>query len=465
MLSLGLVLGLALVASEAGASTYRVYTSSAASSMTVNASDGQCTLAEAVLHVNGANNNVTYCDDFAPGSAEHRIELLQAANRPYATNHFQITTLTITSSKRVSIPGLGAFIDSTGRYSAFVIGTKDAPQPQPTVFFERLTLTNTAGSAGGRLVENYGTLQLYAVTITKGDATGSHHSTGRGGGIFNAGTIGFAENSVISNNKARRGGGLYNDSGVVNQLAVVISGNVATLAGGGIYNMSTSPGPELPTNGRIVTFGLRLEGNSARTGGGVFNRGLVELTGSTVTGNFTAGTLDSGETCLVSVGVDQPPGTISCNDSGGGVLSVHQPGGAVTRFQLSEGSLSNNTASSRGGGVYAAGVLEMGGNHVDGNRAQNGAALYVVGPADGTQQYCNIYGNNLVGTATINGNTATSSSGYSIVAGGSLDMRTCTFPGLVPPAPPPAYLTATGNSTPRVCKPGTVDLVNSRCPQ
>jgi hypothetical protein len=460
---IGIALGLGLVSvSEARASTYRVYTSSAASAMTVNANDGQCSLAEAVLHVNGTNNNVKYCDDFAVGSAEHRIELLQATNQPYSTNHYKITSLTITSSKRVSISGFGAFIDSTS-FSGFVIGVKGAPMPQSTtVFFERMTLTNTAGSSGGRLLENYGTLQFYGVTITKGDVTGSQHQTGRGGGIFNAGTISFAENSLITENKAKRGGGIYNDAGVINELGINISKNTATMAGGGIYNISTTPAPGPATNGTINTAVLSLTENSAPTGGGIFNRGVINLNQSVITGNYTVGT-GSQETCPVSNGFTLPPGTTSCDGSGGGVVSAHQSG-AETRFMLLEGTLSNNTASVRGGAVLCSGVLELGGNTMNNNAAQNGAAIYVVGPTDGTGEYCHVFGDdgNHVGPATINGNTA--SAGYSIVSGGSPTMRKCIFGGLSGPGQP-GFLTATGNSSPNFCKPGTVDPDSSRCPQ
>jgi predicted outer membrane repeat protein len=432
--ALGLVLGLTLLVSEAGAATYRVYTNTAASSMNVNANDGQCSLAEAVLHVNGQNGNTTYCTNAAPGSPEHRIELLQSPNRPYATNHFQITSLTITTTTRVSISGFGAFIDSARIppafvYSAFVIGARGAPPSQrPTVFFERVTLTNISGSSGGRLVENFGTLQLYGVTITKGDATGSQHTTGRGGGIFNAGTISLAQNSLISENKARQGGGVYNDAGIISDLAVNISKNTATMAGGGIYNISTSPGPDGPTNGTINAVALSLTENSAPAGGGVFNRGEINLRSSSIRGNYTSGT-GSDETCLVSNGIMQPPGTTSCDGSGGGVLSAHQSG-AATRFQLVEGSdFSNNTASLRGGAVFCTGVLELGGMTMNGNRAQTGAAIYAVGPTDGTGEYCNVLaddGHN-VGPTTINGNIA--SAGYSIVSGGSPTMRRCFLGG------------------------------------
>jgi predicted outer membrane repeat protein len=467
----GIALGLALMSvSEARAATYRVYTNSAASSMSVNANDGQCSLAEAVLHVNGQNGNTTYCTNAAPGSSEHRIELLQSPNRPYATNHFQITSLTITTTTRVSIAGFGAFIDSSKpssgfTYSAFVIGARGAPPSQwPTVFFERVTLTNISGSNGGRLVENFGTLQLYGVSITKGDATGSHHTTGRGGGIFNAGTISVAQNSLITGNKARKGGGIYNDAGNINELAVTISDNTATLAGGGIYNISTNSKNTGWTNGRIVTNGATIQNNKARAGGGIFNRGLVELLeGSSITGNSTTTTGSSEETCT---------GSASCDGLGGGVLSVHisatatTPSGSDTRFQLRGSTISNNTASTRGGAIYSVGVLELAGNSINGNTAPTGAAFYVTAPTDGSQQYCNIYGDIGVGPTTINSNWATASGGYSIVAGGpggASDFRACSFKGLPTPGQP-TYMTAAGNSSPNFCAAAAVDG-SYRCPQ
>src|SRR5687767_4174971 len=86
----GIVLSLSLSVSAAHASTYRVYTSST-SAMSLNANDGYCSLAEAVQQVNGTG--VYNCQDFAPGSTQHRIELLQTAGKPYSSHHYNITTL------------------------------------------------------------------------------------------------------------------------------------------------------------------------------------------------------------------------------------------------------------------------------------------------------------------------------------------------------------------------------------
>ena len=453
ILGLGIALGLGLVSvSEASASTYHVYTESAASSMTLDANDAFCTLAEAVQHASG---NTRYnCTDHAPSSTEQRIELKVSPNKPFSTNHFKITSLTLNrQGVRIRIFGSGAFIDSTATYSAFVIPFKSI------AFFERVTLTNVAGSAGGRLVENFGELGLYGVTITKGNVTGSQHTTGHGGGIFNRNTQGYpavisvAQNSLITGNEARKGGGIYNDSGIIKELKVTISNNKATLAGGGIYNFSSTPAGQDWTNGKIVSAQTLVQGNSARAGGGVFNRGLVELLeGSSITGNFTTTTGNSGETCT---------GSNSCDGLGGGVLSAHLSSGSLTRFQLRKSAFSNNTASARGGAVYSVGILELAANTMNDNKAPDGAAIYVASPTDGSQQYCNVYGNSTYGVATIKGNIA-NSGGYSIVSGGpgsASDFRECTFGGR------PTYMTATGNSSP-ACNSAAVDSdPNFACPQ
>ena len=482
----GVALGLGLVtASQANASTYRVYTASAASSMVLNANDGFCSLAEAVEHAKG--NTIYGCTDFDPALSEQRIELVESANKPFATNHFKITSLTLQRQGiRIRIFGSGGFIDSTAPASAFVIPFKSI------AFFDRVTLTNTAGSAGGRLVENYGELGFYGTTFTKGDVTGPQNPTGRGGAIFNGNTqgmfpgdISFAENSFITGNKAKKGGGIYNDFGQINELFVTISNNSATggggglynngglitsaaitltnntaAAGGGIYNFSTDTGQETPTtNGVILIDSANVQGNSARAGGGVFNRGLVEFyDGSVVKGNFTTTTGTSGETCTFAASNNTLPGVFaSCDGSGGGILSVHANNGSVTRFELKNSVLSNNTAVAKGGAVYSVGVLEMAGNTINNNIAADGAVVYAVGPLDGKQQYCNFYGGNGVDNNRfiLECNKTTPAGGYSIVAGGSQGMFKCIFNN--------GFLTSGGQISPR-CQTNAFDAANFPCP-
>jgi hypothetical protein len=475
LIGVGVALGMTLASiSEARAALYQVDTGTAATSMTV-ANDGKCTLVEAVMHVNGKNNGVTYCNNLDTQLQEHRIELVQAANKPYSTNHFKITKLAITTNVRVSIKGYGgAVIDSNfgnNIFSAFVIGVKGGAVNQATVFFDRVTLTNTALSNGGRLVENYGTLQFYGSSFLNGDVSGSRHASGRGGAIYNAGLISFAEGSVLKGNKAKKGGAIYNDAGLINELAVTITENSATQAGGGIYNTTSITSlVALEDNGVILTYGASITKNKAAAGGGVFNRGRVELYQSILSDNQAIGG-SSGEDCAL--------GQV-CDGIGGGALSMHIVNGPETRFNLSVGSdLSRNTATGVGGAVYSVGTVDLGGMTSSSNRATNGAFLYYVHSGDTGQSYCNIGASapdGAYGPTSITNNTATLASGYSIVAGDNdgvigntpapgAPTVGCSFAGM-----DRVNLTASGNSpltpanAPR-CQPGIINTANSSCPQ
>ena len=99
---------------------------------------------------------------------------------------------------------------------------------------------------------------------------------------------------------------------------------------------------------------------------------------------------------------------------------------------------------------------------MNGNRAPDGAAIYISAPTDGASHYCNFYGNDLYGSATINGNNANQWF-YSIVSGNGVpDVGRCTF-GLFSQGQPPTHLTATNNSSP-LCRPQAVRS-NSSCPR
>jgi len=466
-------MGLSLVtASVAHASTYRVYTATAANAMVISATDGNvCTLAEAVAHATGTNldksgNTVKYCDDFAPRSSDQRIELLESPNKPFATNHFVIKNTPLTLKGRVGMQvhlyGFGANVDSTV-YSAFIVPAGSH------AFFEGVTLTNVAGSGGGRLIENRGELLLGNVSISGGDVTGPQHATGRGGGIYNSGLISFAESTSISNNKARQGGGLYNDSGIINELAVTFYNNTATMAGGAIYNTSNSLDPGRPTNGTITTMSLSVVGNKAPAGGGIFNRAWMELYQSDISSNATI-TGVKGNVCSTSVSCETCTGSTSCDGMGGGVVNAHLPSGSVTRITLVGSTLSGNVASARGGAIYNVGVAEIGGNSIGGNRAADGAVLYVAAPTDGSQQYCHLFGDSGVGTSNVadncvpaTGTCSNTTASYSIISGlSNAAFRGCAIGGL--PSPGTAtYLTASGNSSP-FCNNSLIDG-NSRCPQ
>lgn len=121
---------------------------------------------------------------------------------------------------------------------------------------------NTAGVEGGGLFNNPGrTMTLINCTVSDNTAQGD---SGRGGGIFNEGTL------VLTN--------------------TVVTDNQATINGGGILNFGGSA-VSLDANSSVT-------GNHADLdGGGVFNIGNITCAAKTVTGN-TAGAVPAANNCI-----------------------------------------------------------------------------------------------------------------------------------------------------------------------
>jgi Chlamydia polymorphic membrane protein (Chlamydia_PMP) repeat len=413
------------LASPAQAAEYHVYTSSI-SAMMVSAADHYCSLAEAVKSVNQGTPQ-SDCVDQDPTSTTQSIIFREAANKPFAQNHFVVTSpFNLTGTKgQIRIQGWGtAMIDSTG-VAAFTI------QAPVSAFFQRVTLTYTGGASGGRLVANYGTMQAYGVTFVNGNVTS--HPSGVGGAIYNEGQIPFLDNSSFVGNKAKRGGAVYNKDGNIAELNASFSSNTATMAGGAIYNMSS-----VNVDGRpkayIELVASTITGSSAPAGGAVFNRGEMYLQGTAITVNAASGT-GSSETCA---------GNVSCDGYGGGVLNLAFSD-RNAEFRASGGSMiSSNTASKLGGGIYNAGVIAFSAIALNDNKASSGGAIYSA--ALGPQPYCEVL--SFAEPSSISSNRATTAGKYSIVETSGI---ICLL-----------QATATGNTSP-FCAPGSVNA--GQCPQ
>lgn len=427
---------------SAQAGVYNVYTNSQSGNAAMaRVNDSFCSLAEAIDSVN-AGSPQGGCVDTFPGSSAI-IQFWEGSGRPFASNHFRITSLTIT--KDVMLAGSGAYIDSTGS-TGLIIDTN------ASVEVSGLILTYT-GTSGGRLIRNQGELAIFDSTLRWGNVSALAGTAGYGGAIYNTSTgfISFVDDDVyIEGNTARRGGGIYNSTGTIAELRGNVVSNTATLAGGGIYNQSTTGNSSGAPDGRITANGAAIIGNSAKSGGGVFNRGEFYMTGTYITLNSVSGT-GSGETT---------PGGQSLDGAGGGIVSTPYSSAFAALFNTSENSsISANTASGYGGGVYNAGQANLVGVTISDNRALSGAALYSV--PQGFFYYCQIGGS---GTpAVINNNIlhATGIGRYSILDGlllGTDDARKCSIA---------TNTTASGNSAPRYCRSSMVRSSDgsSVCPQ
>ena len=127
---------------------------------------------------------------------------------------------------------------------------------------------NSAGRGGG--IFNDGTLTLYGTTI-------SNNSTpGNGGGIYTDRML-YLNNSTVSGNSASQGGGIYGWGGTFNLSSSTITDNTATSYGGGIFkgsgsdpnvknsiiagNSTTGVGPDC--RGTIISLGYNLIGDTS----------------------------------------------------------------------------------------------------------------------------------------------------------------------------------------------------------
>ena len=168
------------------------------------------------------------------------------------------------------------------------------------------------------------TVTIDSLIITKGNGTSANmeDSTTGGGGIQNnsgntSGVVLTVKNSIISGNSADTGGGIYNrDQSTITITNSTISSNTASGNGGGIYS-----------DGTLTVAGSTISGNSAGgDGGGIREGSITTLTNSTISGNTATG-------------------------NGGGIRNA---GNLTAR----NNTLSNNSSTfGTGGGIYSDNVF------------------------------------------------------------------------------------------------------------
>jgi hypothetical protein len=224
-------------------------------------------------------------------------------------------------------------------------------------------ISNNPGQDGGGIL-NEGTL-----TVTGGTLSGN--SAIQGGGIWNTGSATVSSSTIISGNSASfQGGGIWN-GGVMTVSGCTISGNSATY-GGGIYNAATL----------TVTDSSTISGNSATYGGGIYNAnaffpgGSVTVRDTVLTGNsaIDGGAIYNDAGATLDIKGSSTLSSNTASDSGGGIYNL----GMAT---VEESTLSGNTAGSKGGGIYnaASGTLTVKNSTVLNNTAPSGADIYNLG--------------------------------------------------------------------------------------
>ncbi len=341
-----------LATSAAGAALLIALAQSAASAATITVNtlttkvkdgDGLCTLIEAIVNAN--NDAATHADCSAGSGADvidlpalGTIKVTKSFSKYYGKNGLPAITSDIT------ISGNGAKI--VGKFGFRLFAVKSTGD---------LTLDNVTVSGGsekfGGAIFNYGTLTLTDATVTNGRAH-------LGGGIFNGSAAeATVDNSVVSGNFADYGGGLYNYNAAVTVNYSTIKSNRAFIDGGGVYDRAGSLDIEYSTvtknfsgrdgaglhhrdSGVLVAYSTLSSNDTGffGYGGGIFDRsGTTDIINSTISGNtaLTGGGIYNRSTMTIS------NSTISKNSArdGGGIFTV------VNDLTLTRSLISGNSAS------------------------------------------------------------------------------------------------------------------------
>jgi len=244
-----------------------------------------------------------------------------------------------------------------------------------------LTNRNTTDNGGGVQVGSVGVLNI------KGGSINGNVNSSSGGGVYcGGGTVNLYSGTIDGNiNKSSSGGGVHVNSGTFNMYGGSVSNNHASgssASGGGVG---------VNKLGTFVLYSGVINGNIsdhiAQGGGGVFvlGDGKFEMHGGTISNNIATASCGGG----VMVGKSNftiTGGKISGNSaiSGGGLFY------SSTVANISNVTISGNTASDAGGGVFAnAATLNMTDVSITGNTAatDGGGVFYLANASDGQQAF------------------------------------------------------------------------------
>lgn len=142
-----------------------------------------------------------------------------------------------------------------------------------------------------------------------------------GGGLYTnvETTVISVTNSVFRRNSAISGGGLARFSAQLTLTDSSLTQNTA-ISGGGLY---VSAGPAVSTGGYVKVRSVTISGNEATgsQGGGVFNRGLLELYFTTIASNTTGVYSMGGGNTRFRSSVLYHPGVLNCDGDGSAQIS------------------------------------------------------------------------------------------------------------------------------------------------
>ncbi|HKA31643.1 MAG TPA: CSLREA domain-containing protein [Candidatus Binatia bacterium] len=323
----------------------------------VDDSDGNCSLAEAIVN---ANDDAPTHPDCAAGSGPDTIVLSKGTHA--------LTAAFSDYAGATGLPVIASDITIAGN-RAKIARSKKAPALRLMAVADsgKLTLNEVLLSGGsadiGGAILNYGSLEINDSTIsgntaTKGGAIYSRRSTAQvvihdsgitknqaavGGAIFSYQYLLIIDGTLSGNTASSEGGAIANYDGYLRLEHSTISKNRAARAAAGIDNVY----------GTAKIFNSVITGNTAMYGGGIENYGK----GSAV------GKLYIYDTMLAKNGAAVYAGGVANIDG---------------YFKLADSTVTGNKANDRGGGVFnnAGATFVASNSTIAKNKAPNGADVY-----------------------------------------------------------------------------------------
>jgi Ca2+-binding RTX toxin-like protein len=200
----------------------------------------------------------------------------------YSKGTVTLTASDVTDNHDSSCCGEGAGIYNDGGTLTITNSQIDSNGP---------TGGSVRGRGGGIANTSSGTLTLLSSTVSMNQLTGVcctfPSATFLGGGIWNAGTATITDTTIEGNAAANAGtslgGGIYNDSSgtIVLDRSTVSGNSTAETHGGGIYNAGDDS-----NLGDVTVTNSTISGNTAAAaGGGLYNRGTLQIHTSTIASN------------------------------------------------------------------------------------------------------------------------------------------------------------------------------------
>lgn len=294
-------------------------------------------------------------------------------------------------AKRIVIDGAGHSLFRGAAYSGYLFRIDGGNGIEFTdVTLDGLSLSNA-----------YAFVYLTNGTLTLGSGTTMQNSRSRGsGGAVNAigGTVTVGSGAILRNNQAANSGGAINIAGgsLTLKSGSTVQGNIAGGDGGGVNVYNTSG---LTPVSFAMESGASVSGNQAVNGGGVVARLVAASDAVSVAGTIT--------------------GNTATNHGGG--LYVNPRAAGTQPVSLSGVALSGNRAAGAGGGLYLASSnpvdsLSLSAMTITDNSAKTGGGAFVYHRDNPTLLTMSI------ASSTITGNAAeTHGGGVYVSAEGGLD--------------------------------------------